>query len=90
MENKDISRIVADQRKKLEEVFLKIRTISSDKKAEQILRTARDYFDDSKYFLDNEDYTDAFEAVIISWAFVDVGLLLGLFDVPDELKDYFI
>jgi len=60
-----------------------------DKKGEGILELAKAYYKDSKHFLDKKDFIRAFEAVIISWAYIDSGLHLGVFKVPEELKDNF-
>jgi hypothetical protein len=36
------------------------------------------YLQDSQYFLDNEDLVRAFEAVVWAWAWMEIGLELGL------------
>jgi hypothetical protein len=36
------------------------------------------YLQDSEYFLDNEDLIRAFEAVVWAWAWMEIGLRLGL------------
>ncbi len=54
-----------------------------------ILELAKIYFQDSKHFMEKGDFIRAFEAVVISWAYVDAGLHMGVFNVPDRLKDLF-
>jgi len=50
---------------------------------------ARAYFDDGIHFFEKEKYLEAFEAFIISWAYIDAGLKLGYFKVRDSLKEHF-
>ncbi|MCL4372457.1 DUF357 domain-containing protein [Candidatus Parvarchaeota archaeon] len=47
------------------------------------------YFNDSKFFVGKKDYLRAFEAVVISWAYIDAGIKVGLFEVPANLREYF-
>jgi hypothetical protein len=50
---------------------------------------ASNYFKDSKFFLDKQDYIRAFEAVVISWSYIDAGIKADFFEVPKNLKKYF-
>jgi hypothetical protein len=36
------------------------------------------YLQDSEYFLENQDLVRAFEAVVWAWAWMEIGLQLGL------------
>jgi hypothetical protein len=56
---------------------------------EEILDMVNSYHEDSKYFFKNKMFLQAFEAAVICWAYVDVGIHMNLFDVPDELKKIF-
>jgi len=55
----------------------------------EVLRLARSYFEDSKYFFEKEDYLKSFEAAVISWAYVDALLHFGKVRIPKELLKYF-
>lgn len=72
---------------KMEKVFKEIKVV--DKNGLELYNLALSYFTDSKYFLEKKDLIRAFEAIVISWAYIDAGLHLKLFDVPSELKIYF-
>ena len=60
-----------------------------DDKGKDVLDLAKTYFNDSKHFLNKGDFIRAFEAVVISWAYIDAGLHLGVFNIPDSMKDLF-
>lgn len=60
-----------------------------DEKSRHLLKLAESYFTDSQHFLNKGDLVRAFEAVVISWAYVDAGLNLDVFTVPDGLKEGF-
>ncbi len=75
---------------RMEKVFEKLEILNkSDKKASEFHDFARRYFEDGKWFFKKEKYLEAFEAAVISWAYVDAGLKLGFFSVPKELKGNF-
>lgn len=50
---------------------------------------AKRYYSDSKYFFKQNKYVEAFEAAIIAWAYIDIGLKLDFFEVPEELREHF-
>jgi hypothetical protein len=50
---------------------------------------ASNYFRDSKFFFDKKDYLRSFEAVVISWSYIDAGIKADFFEVSDDLKKYF-
>lgn len=50
---------------------------------------ALNYFNDSKFFLEKKDYVRAFEAVVISWSYIDAGIKASFFEVPANLRQYF-
>lgn len=72
---------------KMEEVFRKIKVIDSS--GLRLFNLALSYFYDSKYFLERRDLIRSFEAIVISWAYVDAGLNLKVFEIPEEIKSYF-
>ncbi len=70
---------------RMEEVFSEIQILEDSK----IFLLAESYFKDSKFFFEKGEYLNAFEAVIISWAYVDSLLHFGKVDLPKELKHLF-
>lgn len=63
--------------------------VKTTKKGKHLLGFANNYAQDSKYFLEKKKYIEAFEAAIIAWAYLDIGLKLKLLSVPKELKNNF-
>ncbi|MCD6576205.1 MAG: DUF357 domain-containing protein [Nanoarchaeota archaeon] len=74
--------------KRMEEIFNNIK-ISNNKKADEFYSFAENYFMDGKYFFGKKKYIESFEAFIISWAYLDIGLKLKLFKVDKSVKKYF-
>lgn len=70
---------------RMEEVFSKLIV----NKQSEVLEMAKRYFSDAKYFASKEKWLEAFEAVVISWAYIDALLHLGYVDVPKELQNLF-
>lgn len=62
---------------------------SKDEEAKDFLDFARNYQKDSIYFYEKKQFVEAFEAAIIAWAYVDIGLKLGIFSVPKEQEGWF-
>jgi len=60
-----------------------------NKKAEELFKMTHAYFNDAKYFFEKGKYLQAFEAAVISWAYVDAGLHLKVFGVDKEFKKMF-
>jgi len=75
---------------RMEKVFSKLEMAEkADKTAAEFYDFAKRYFEDGKWFLSKGKSIEAFEAAVISWAYVDAGLKLGFFSVPKELKGNF-
>jgi hypothetical protein len=55
----------------------------------EILKLINSYFEDAKHFYEKERFLQAFEAAVICWAYVDAGLHLNVFEVPENLKKIF-
>ena len=68
--------------------FLSVKN-GENKLSSEFFDMASNYFSDSKFFMEKKDYIRAFEAVVISWAYVDAGLKAGFFEVPTALREYF-
>jgi len=61
-----------------EEKFNGLRAGKDWKSGETFLKNIRAYIEDSKWFLEKGDLIRAFECVIWAWAWMDIGLELGL------------
>ena len=70
---------------RMERVFSQIEVVTDT----DVLVLAASYFKDSKFFFEKGEYLNAFEAVVISWAYIDSLLHFNKVKVPDELKDLF-
>jgi hypothetical protein len=77
------------ERIRMEEVFGKLVRKDNGHIADEFLSMAENYFKDSKYFFGEGDIVRAFEAVVISWSYIDAGIKAGFFSVPEELREYF-
>ena len=74
--------------KRMDEIFNNL-SVKKDKRAKEFYSFAENYFNDGKYFFEKEKFIESFEAFIISWAYLDIGIKLELF-VPDKkIKKYF-
>jgi hypothetical protein len=60
-----------------------------DNKALELYNLILSYTNDARHFFEKGDYVRAFEAAVISWAWVDAGLHLSAFSVgKDAMKDF--
>ncbi len=74
----------------LEKALNSIRIANKGPDFEELYKMALAYFNDSKYFFEKKRYVQSFEALIISWAYLDSGLRLGIFELLDsDLLTYF-
>lgn len=64
-------------------------SLASARWGNDLFQMANAYFKDSFHFSKKGDLVSAFEAINISWGYIDSGMRLGLFDVPVELKKWF-
>lgn len=55
----------------------------------RLLELAIAYYNDSKYFLEKNLIVEAFEAITISWAYIDSLLHLNKVKIPNNLLEYF-
>lgn len=60
-----------------------------DSKADGLVKVLNSYYDDAKSFFEKKQYLQALEAAFICWAYVDAGLHLNVFKVPDGMKKMF-
>lgn len=89
MAKSEIKERFLKEKGEMDEVFEKIEVSEDSIESQQFLDMSRNYYKDSDYFYGKKDYVRAFEAVVISWAYIDAGIKMGFFKVPDALKSYF-
>ncbi len=85
----DIKDYAIKEKKRMDAVFSKIEIVSKAKNAMEFHDFASNYFKDGGYFLEKKQFIEAFEAFIISWAYLDCGIKLGYFKVPKDQKEWF-
>lgn len=54
-----------------------------------LISFAKDYAKDANFFFEHGKFVEAFEAAIISWAYIDISLKLKLVSVDNKLLKYF-
>ncbi len=74
--------------KRMEEIFQNI-LIKENERADEFYSFAENYFEDGKYFFEKEKFIESFEAFIIAWAYLDVGIKLKLFKPEKKIRKYF-
>ena len=52
-----------------------------DEKGEEMLENMKAYIADTKHFLNNKNYLKSFEAIVWSWAILEICEELGIFKV---------
>ncbi|MBI2084685.1 MAG: DUF357 domain-containing protein [Candidatus Aenigmarchaeota archaeon] len=60
-----------------------------DSKADGLVKVLNSYHEDANSFYKKKQYLQALEATFIVWAYVDAGLHLGVFQVPESLRKMF-
>jgi len=73
--------------KRIEKIMKNLEVV--DSKADSLLKVLNSYYEDSKSFLKKKQYLQALETAFIVWAYVDAGLHLKVFKVPNELRKLF-
>jgi len=73
--------------KRMEDVIEKVEALSEEGK--EVLQLAKAYMKDANYFYEKKKFLEAFEAAVIAWAYVDAGLHLKVFKVPESMKKIF-
>ncbi len=72
---------------RIEKIMKNLKVV--DSKADGLVKVLNSYYHDSKSFFKKKQYLQALETAFIVWAYVDAGLHLKVFQVPDELKKMF-
>ncbi|MDD5054292.1 MAG: DUF357 domain-containing protein [Candidatus Nanoarchaeia archaeon] len=89
-EKDELKTQIAKHTLKMTKAISKTRLIMKDKGFRELHESAIAYYKDSKHFFMKKKYVQSFEALMISWAYLDAGLKLGVFELTDEsMKDYF-
>ena len=82
---REIKRLSLREIERMEQVLSEMEVLEDS----SVVLLARSYFSDSKTFFDKREYVNAFEAIIICWAYVDSLLHFGKIRISDERKDLF-
>jgi len=61
----------------------------TDPKAKELVSVLESYHMDCRNFLERHQFLQALEAAYICWAYVDAGLHLGVFNVPESMRRVF-
>lgn len=85
----EIKQAAEKEMKRMNEVFHSLKIKKNSKQSGHFLDFAKNYFKDGIYFYEKGEYTESFEAFIISWAYLDCGLKLNFFEVPKNQKEWF-
>jgi len=85
----DIQEAAEKEMKRVEEIINHVKIKKNNKDSAHFLEFASNYYKDGCYFFKEKKFIEAFEAFIISWAYIDCGLKLGFFSVPSEQKKWF-
>jgi hypothetical protein len=73
--------------KRIEEIIDEVEALSEEGK--EVLSLAKSYLTDAKYFCEKRRFLEAFEAAVIAWAYLDAGLHLKVFKIPENMKKIF-
>jgi len=77
---------------KMKEVMRTLKLSESKKDEEEVIvlkKLVDSYWIDAQHFLKEKKFLQAFEAVVICWAYVDSGLHLRVFEVDEEVNNFF-
>jgi len=74
----------------MDKVFKNIKLLMKEKGFTEFYELALSYYKDSIHFRTKNMLVQSFEALIISWAYIDAGLKLDILELTDDsLKKYF-
>jgi len=83
----EIKELAKKEIEKIEEIIKDVKL--KDNIALEVYNLALSYFSDAKHFFEKEDFIRAFEAIVISWAYLDACLHFGFIEIPEKFKEYF-
>jgi len=83
--------IEAIARKEVDRVDMIIErmSVTDPERAASLRGVLMSYYQDCKGFFQSGKYLQCVEAAFICWAYVDAGLHLGVFSVPEDMQDIF-
>ncbi len=65
----------------LERIKKRLKNVKAvNRKGEEFIRNIEAYVYDSKYFLEKNDLIRAFECVVWAWAWLEIGLDIGILE----------
>ncbi len=71
--------LIQETKKWLEKIKAERENITlADSQRPEFLENIDAYISDSEFFLEHEEYIEAFEAIIWSWAYLTIGKDLGI------------
>jgi len=83
----EVEEVAKKEIKRMEEVIDKVEALGEDGK--EVLQLVKAYMKDAKYFYEKKKFLEAFEAAVIAWAYLDAGLHLKIFKIPESMKKIF-
>jgi len=83
----ELEHTIRKEIEKMEKVLKNVKIKNSV--AMEVYNLALSYFTDSKHFFENGDLIRAFEAIIISWAYIDSCLHFDFIEIPEEFRNFF-
>ncbi len=83
----EVEEVAKKEIKRMEEVIDKVEALGEDGK--EVLQLVKAYMKDAKYFYEKKKFLEAFEAAVIAWAYLDAGLHLKIFRIPESMKKIF-
>jgi hypothetical protein len=89
MVDEELMQRVVKEKETMKKVFEGLKLSEESKKATEFFDMASNYYKDSLFFFEKKDYVRAFEAITISWSYIDAGVKMGFFSVPRELAEHF-
>ncbi len=76
--------LISETKKWLEKIKAERENITlADSQRPEFLDNIDAYISDSEFFLEHEEYIEAFEAVIWSWSMLEIGKDLGIIGKKD-------
>jgi hypothetical protein len=85
----EIEKAAEKEMSRMKEIFSSLKIVSKDKNAKEFHDFANNYFKDGIHFFNEKKFIESFEAFIISWSYIDIGLKLNLFSVSKEHEKFF-
>ncbi len=77
------------EKKLMDNVFASLIKKSEDKQAVEFFDMSFNYYKDAQFFYEKGDFVRAYEGIVISWSYIDAGLKVGFFGLPNDLLPYF-